>query len=197
MASPAKVNLTIFQGSTFLETLRWESSKKIYKQISNITKSAPVLLTSVGHGIPEGWRVRVTNVAGMKEINSSTDEYYKASIPSVDTLEINSINATSFTSYTSGGILEYNEPIDLAGFTARMQIRQKVDSAEILIELTTENGGVLLDNNLKTITLVISAVQTAAFSFSSGVYSLELISSGGVVTPLINGSVSVKKEVTR
>ena len=73
MVAPVKLNLKIYQGATFRETLRWESGNKIYKPISAITQSAPTSITASGHGLPIGWRFRVTNVLGMTEINSQTD----------------------------------------------------------------------------------------------------------------------------
>lgn len=63
MPSPIKLNLKVYQGATFREPLRWESSTKVYKPISGITKSAPIVINAVGHGIPVGWRTKVTNVA--------------------------------------------------------------------------------------------------------------------------------------
>jgi len=196
MGAPAKMNLTIYQGSTFSEILRWEGSKKVYKNITGITQAAPIVITSAAHGIPDGWRVKITNVGGMKEVNS-TELYRKATLLSSSTIELNELNGVGFTAYTTGGILEYNEAIDLTGYTARMQVRTKLETATTLLELTTENSGIVLDNTKKTITINISATDTAALTWLTGVYSLELISSTGIVTTLINGNVSVKKEVTR
>lgn len=197
MAQPVKMNFKLYQGSTFQEVLRWESGTKVYKSISSITKAAPIeIYTTTSHELPEGWRVKITNVAGMKEINSD-EVYHQVSNVLPGSFQINAINALGYTTYTSGGVVEYNQPVDLAGYTARMQLREKVDSAEVLLELTTENGGIVLDNTLKTITLYISAVDSAALTFSSAVYSLELVSSTGRVTPFIGGSVSLVKEVTR
>lgn len=196
MTAPAKLNFKIYQGSTFLETLRWESATKIYKPITGILKSAPVTITSVAHGIPVGWRVKLTNIAGMTELNS-TETYHYVTGTTTDTITINSVNAVGYKDYTSGGIVEYNQPVDLTGYTARMQIREKLDSASTLYELTTTLGNITIDNTLKSITLTIPAATTAGFSFTSGVYSLELVSSSGQVTPLIAGTVTLVKEVTR
>ena len=197
MSAPAKLNLTIYQGSTFSEILRWESPTKVYKTITGITQAAPAIITSTAHGIPDGWRVKVTNVIGMTQINS-TDTYRKATLLSSSTIELNEINAVGYTAYTSGGVLEYNAPIDLTGYTARMQIRAKLEDAVALFELTTEdlNNGIVINNTNKTISLNISATNTAAFTWLTGVYSLELIS-GTTVSTLITGNVTVKKEVTR
>lgn len=195
MTAPSKLNLTIYQGSTFSEVLRWESPTKVYKTITSITQAAPVVVTSAIHGIPNGWRVKLTNVVGMKEINS-IDTYRKATVLSADTIELNEINAVGYTAYTSGGILEYNLPVDLAGYTARMQIRSKLEDVAFLLELTTANGGIEINNTTKTITLIISATNTALITWLTGVYSLELIS-GTTVSTLINGNITVKREITR
>ncbi len=195
MASPVKVNFKIYQGSTFREALRWESSTKVYKPISGITKSAPVEVSCVGHDIPIGWRAKITNVVGMKEINSS-DTYHQVTDVLTDSFKINAINAVGYGDYTSGGIVEYNMPVDLTGVTARMHLREKLESAATILELTTENGGIIVNNTDKTITIFISATATAALNFTTAVYSLELVKSGDV-TPFIAGSISLVKEVTR
>jgi hypothetical protein len=78
-----------------------------------------------------------------------------------------------------------------------MQIRQDIDSTATIAELTSANGGVLIDNTLKTITLIIPATTTANFSFTTAVYDLELVSSGAQVTPFCGGIITLVKEVTR
>jgi hypothetical protein len=132
----------------------------------------------------------------MKEINDA-DNYYVATVLTTDTIELNDVNAAGYTAYTSGGILEYNEPKDLIGYTARMQIREKIDSTTIIADLNTENGGIAISTTNKTIILFISATATAAFTFGSAVYSIELVSAGGVVTPFVVGSITLVKEITR
>jgi hypothetical protein len=194
--NPVKLNFKVYQGSTFNEVLRWESSKKIYKTITSITQAAPCVVTATAHGVPEGWRVKITNVGGMTDINS-TENYIQATKLTVDTIELNSINSVGYKAYTTGGILEYNEPINLTGYTARMQIREKVDSTTIIKELTTENAGIVIDTANYKINIIISATDTALFIFASAVYSLELVSSTQVVTPLANGTLTLVKEVTR
>jgi tRNA threonylcarbamoyladenosine modification (KEOPS) complex Pcc1 subunit len=193
--SPVKLNFKIYQGSTFNEVLRWESSKKVYKPITAITQAAPCVVTSTGHALPDGWRVKITNVGGMTDINSA-DTYHVATKLTADTIELNSVNSLGFKAYTTGGVIEYNEPINLTGYSARMQIREKIDSAEVIKELTTENGGVSINTTDSTITLNISAVDTAAFTFTNAVYSLEMVSSS-IVTPFANGTLTLIKEVTR
>lgn len=192
----AKLNLKIIQGSTFTKTLRWESATKGYVLISNITKAAPVVIETAAHTIPVGWRVKITGVSGMKEINS-VDDYRVVTDISSTSITINSINSTSYSTYTSGGVVEYNVPVPLAGYSARMQIRQKIGSEEKILELTSEDGNILIDTNDSTITIVIDAETTAGFTFNSAVYSLEMVASDDSVTQLVSGNISLIKEVTR
>lgn len=195
MAPPVKINLKMYQGSTFKEVFRWESSTKVYRAISNITKAAPVVITATSHGMPDGWRFKVTNVGGMKEINSDST-YHIASPVTANDITINSVNSLGYTTYTTGGVIEYNQPVVLTGYTARMQLRAKKESTDILLELTTENNGILLDNSLGTITITATAAQTTALTFSSAVYSLEMVK-GAEVLQLLTGSISLDKEITR
>lgn len=88
-------------------------------------------------------------------------------------------------------------PINLTGYTARMQFRPSVNSSTVLASATTENGKIVLGGGDGTIAITFSATDTAAFGFISAVYDLELASSGGFVTRLLEGGVEVSKEVTR
>lgn len=196
MSSPAKINFKIYQGSTFSEVLRWETAAKTYVPITAISKSAPLVVTAPDHGVPLEWRVKFTNINGMTDLNSA-DTYYQVTGVTSSTLTINSVNSLGFREYTSGGVVEYNTPTDLTGFTARMQIRPTLSDSTVIEELTSENNKIVINNINKTITLTIPAATTANYTFSSAVYSLEMISSGGQVTPLCSGSFSLTKEVTR
>lgn len=193
-AQPVKLNLKIVQGSTFRETLRWETATKVYVPITNITKTAPMVIQADSHGVPTGWRVKVSGALGMKEVNS--DNYLTVTGTTTNSITINSVNALGYTTYTGGGVLEYNQPVDLTGVTCRMQIREKVTSDTIIDELTTENNKIVVDSTQKTISLVVPNSVTSTYNFISAVYSLEVVKSGDVI-PLLYGSVSLTKEVTR
>jgi hypothetical protein len=77
-----------------------------------------------------------------------------------------------------------------------MQIREKLDSDVVLLELTTENGGIIIDTQMFTITLLATAQQTQSLSFTQAVYSLELVQNQEVV-PFSSGNVLLVREVTR
>lgn len=88
-------------------------------------------------------------------------------------------------------------PVDLTGCTARMQVRSQVDSPDVLLELTTANGRIEIDALAGTLTLKLSAAETAALTWRNAVYDLEVVHPGGQVRRLAEGQVKVKPEVTR
>lgn len=88
-------------------------------------------------------------------------------------------------------------PINLAGYTARMQVRQKYSSPTTLLNFTTENGAIVLGGILGTIAITGAATVTDDLVGKTGVYDLELVSAGGIVTRLVQGSVYISPEVTR
>ena len=102
-----------------------------------------------------------------------------------------------------------NVPIDLSGYTARMQIRSDyADNTNTLIaSLTTvpdvDGTGLNMSGSSGTtpiqsgsIGIYISAASSSAFTFNEAKYDLEIVS-GSVVTRLLEGCVRLKKEVTR
>ena len=89
------------------------------------------------------------------------------------------------------------DPVNLTGYTARMQFRSSVSSSTVLATATTEDGRITLGGAAGTIDIEFSDVDTAAFAFVSAVYDLELESASGFVTRLLEGGVEVSKEVTR
>lgn len=192
--------LTIVQGSTFQQVLRWESPTFVYKQITGITQAAPAVITATGHGVPDGWRVAIVSVKGMTEINALNNppkesEYRKATLLDANSIELNSVNAAEFTPYASGGYVQYRVPVDLSGYSARMDIRDKIGGT-LLQELDSSTGEILLDNTLKTITLFLEAAVTEAITWKKGVFDLEMLGPAGLVVPLVSGTVAVTREVT-
>jgi hypothetical protein len=89
--------------------------------------------------------------------------------------------------------------VNLTGYSARMQVRETYDSASTLVSLTSGTG-ITLGGTAGTILLELSATQTAAIDSTPNgqyVYDLELASSVGYVTRLVEGTFTIKPEVTR
>ncbi len=97
----------------------------------------------------------------------------------------------SFTFQSAGS------PVNLTGYTARMQLRATVDAVSPLLDMTNANGKIILGSGTGNIRLLVSATDTAALNFSTAVYDLELVTAGGVVRRLLRGTVTLDKEVTR
>ena len=89
------------------------------------------------------------------------------------------------------------DEVNLTGYAARAQIRPTPSSATTTLSLTTENSRIALGGSAGTITLSISATDTAALTAGRYVYDLELVSAGGIVTRLLQGVVTVSANVTR
>lgn len=102
------------------------------------------------------------------------------------------------------------EPMNLTGYTARMQVRESWATKAKVFELTTENGRIDLDPSNGCVSLHLSAGDTAAVQINPTktawidgkqgqqlVFDLEMIDAAGVVTRLIQGAVLFIPEVTR
>ena len=93
-------------------------------------------------------------------------------------------------------------PWDLSGYTARMQVRRLIEDTNFMIEITTENGGIVVESlgsvDKGRIDLLMTDTQTAGLD-SDGVYDLEIIDTGGAgtVSKVIKGTFTVIPEVTR
>ena len=98
------------------------------------------------------------------------------------------------------------DPIDLSNYIGRMQIREDVESATVLMEILSTGaadkkiyigGKVAADPTLGIYGVWISAALTAAIDFESGVYDLELEDQNGFVRRIQEGKVKISPEVTR
>ena len=85
-------------------------------------------------------------------------------------------------------------PINILGWQARMQIRKTVSDANVIMELSTENGRIVFPA-AGTIEIRLSPLETEAVQ--SGVYDMELVTPGGEVTRLVEGKFIVSPQVTR
>ncbi len=194
-------NFTLIQGETWERVVRWEQGTYVYKPITGITKAAPVVLTVPGHELLDGWRFAVSNVVGMKEINAKNEpptdeEYHVGKFVDANSIEINALNGLGFTTYTSGGVIRYRPPEDLAGYTARMYLRKNAKAVSPYFQMTSEAGHIAINNTTKTITLKLTDEETEAFEFNRARYDLEMVRGGEVTIPM-SGEFTVTKNITK
>jgi hypothetical protein len=94
---------------------------------------------------------------------------------------------------TSAGV-----PVNLTGYSAKMQVRERVRDTDVVLECSTANGRITLGGSAGTITIVAQDEVTALLSeMPKAVYDLELTSGGGEVTRLLRGNAEIIAEVTR
>jgi len=84
-------------------------------------------------------------------------------------------------------------PINLTGYTAKMQIRK--DYGGTIITELTEMDGIVLGGVAGTILITISDTITADFKFDITKYDL-IIDSGTEKTCILEGSIQLKKTIT-
>jgi hypothetical protein len=87
-------------------------------------------------------------------------------------------------------------PYDFSGYTARMQIRRDVSATTTLAVLTTQNGSITIGGEEGTVTISLTATQTAAIE-RSGVYDIEIIAPDQSVQKIVRGNFELNLEVTR
>jgi hypothetical protein len=134
-------DIEIIQGKTFSYVVRWEDTPIVYAAITAITNTAPVSITAALHGILNGWRAAVVSVKGMTQINAlntppKDSDYMDVTVVDANTVTLNVVNAAGFKPYTSGGYLQYNKPVDLTGYTARMVIKSSVSGTALAASST-------------------------------------------------------------
>lgn len=100
-----------------------------------------------------------------------------------------------------------NTPINLTGYSGKMQIRPTIDSSDTIITLSSslasDGTGLNFSGSNGTtpptsgsIGIYISAASSSLFTFTNAVYDLE-ITTGSRVTRILEGNVRLSKEVTR
>lgn len=87
--------------------------------------------------------------------------------------------------------------INLTGYTAEMDLRKNQDDSNEVITLTTENSRITMGGAAGTIILTISATDSAALSVGDGVYDLEITDSNGKVDRIMEGTYSIRGNVSR
>lgn len=88
--------------------------------------------------------------------------------------------------------------MDLTGYSVRMKVKIEADDLDTLLSVSTATGEITIDPDPTTgrFSLVVPATTTDAIT-SSGVYDIEIESSGGEVTKVLKGDFNLYKTATR
>jgi len=85
-------------------------------------------------------------------------------------------------------------PVNLTGYTAKMQVRSSAGSPTVILELSTTNGRISLPGS-GAIELTIASNDTE--TITSGVYDLKLYAPDGKEIRFIEGKLTVTPGVTK
>ena len=197
MSCASKLNLTIIQGATFSKAIHWYGGGKVCKLIEDLVPGCPTKITITGHGLPSvsDTPIFLSHVKGATRAN--TDETTPAIATYIDDdnfyVDVDTV-AQTYTANT--GLLTYFSPKDITSYTARMDIRESIDDDDAVLSLTSPTELSLRTADAR-ILITIADTVTSTLAFEEGVYDLELEDSSGVVTRLVEGTVTLCKEVTR
>ena len=91
---------------------------------------------------------------------------------------------------------EDGSPVDVTGYTAKMIVRDYIGGAALLT--LTNGSGLTIGNAEGFVQVVMTATQTAAFTFNKAVYDLEVYPAGAAAdaVKLLRGTITLNKEVT-
>jgi hypothetical protein len=86
--------------------------------------------------------------------------------------------------------------VALAAYHVRMKLRKTWGGTVLLSLSDAPGGGIAVTNVSPNITLTITVAQTTALNFEFAVYDMEIESPAGAVDRLIEGRITLKKEIT-
>jgi hypothetical protein len=177
--------ITIRKGSSYLLATRWEQSVVRYVPITNVSNTAPVVITAPAHGMPDGWRFAVSGIKGggdalnAKHAPPKDRDYFEAKVLDEDTIEINAVNGAGWPAFVSGGILQFNLPIDLSDVSVVLQVQETAEkSSPVLIELSTANGTIFTGAE-GMVSAIFSPADTELLEIPSAFFDMEITFSGG------------------
>lgn len=197
MSAPT-YDIEIIKGKTFAQTYLYASERVAFKPITGSPQAASYRVTVAGHGVPDGWPVRIEGVRAPAELNTIEGVYLLATVIDEDTIEFNGLNGSEWKAYSSGGVLAYNEPALLTGWTARAQARTKIGGPVLFAwhsdPATTPDGLITIDG--AALTLHVDAVTAAALDWARAFYEIEIEKDGEVRQMIAPSQALVAGEIT-
>lgn len=87
--------------------------------------------------------------------------------------------------------------INLSGYSAEMDLRKNQDDTSEVITLTVANNRIAMGGAAGTVTIEISANDTSSLQVGDGVYDIDLSDASGKVDRLLDGTYSIRGNVSR
>lgn len=199
MTTPKVHDIVIKQGAQYQDAFHWYGELQC-QSIENVQVGHPTLITITSHGMPavSDTPIRIMNVKGARALNTGERECDRILATYVDANTFSVKVDTTHQRYKAGtGAIEWNIPKTLNGWSARMQIREDIDDETALVDLTSDDNEISISVLDARVTFTIATAITETLDFVEGVYDLELVDPNGEATRLLEGKVTLSKEVTR
>ena len=88
--------------------------------------------------------------------------------------------------------------INLSGYaSAEMDLRETPESSSPVITLTTANNRIALGGAAGTVTLSITAADTANLTAGEGVFDLEIVDGSSGVYRILEGTYAIRRNISR
>ena len=88
-------------------------------------------------------------------------------------------------------------PIDVTGYTAKLQARETPESASAMVTFQSPSSGITVGTTDGKFTFTMSAANTTALVPAVGVYDFEITNPSGAVYQVMSGKFKIEAEVTR
>jgi hypothetical protein len=88
-------------------------------------------------------------------------------------------------------------PLNLSGYSSRLQVRENYYSANTIVNLLSSGSGLTISGSAGVIDILIADEITKDFPAGTFVYDLEIESVNGNVDRVLEGSFIITPEVTR
>jgi hypothetical protein len=199
MITPAKVDLTIYQGATFSPQFYW-LGPLIGVPVTVVTPGVPTVVTAPAHLLPaqttRGWFGKMGSSLAPVLQNDEADigiaNAFQVTKVSADTLSV-LVNTQGLTYSGGQGAFYHNPPRDLTDYTARLRAWSTADDVTPVIDLQSPDG-VVIDALNGGVQPFMSATDTDALDFTKLTYDLEVTDGDGVVTRLFRGTLTLQEK---
>jgi hypothetical protein len=175
-----------FQGST----LQVSTGALATKAITAVTKTNPAAVTSAAHGLALGTVGRIAGVVGMTELNGNL---YVVDNPTANDFQLAGVDATGYTTYTSGGTFApqiYTAFCELTGLDQQDGTSDEIDVTTICSTAKefevglSDSGTVTLNYNFAPKTAVQAAFAAAKKAGTQVAVRLGFPNAGGTIVML-------------
>lgn len=190
-------HIYIEQGVTFQHTFQWIAGPVIMRPIELITEGYPTVVTVTAHGLNtiSSHPVIISGVEGCFRLNSQNN-----GIPLCTRMDDNQfsipLSSVGQTWVPGTGEITYVQPTDLTNMTGKCVIRKNWYSPDVIYEMNTSNGGMVLTPEDGSIALNIPKNITASFTFRNAWYDVDLTAPDTTEVRVFKGPITLEREVS-